>query len=163
MKKLTEIVIKQPEFQELLAQAEGGHCPVAVSGLSGVHRAHIAAAMRQVTGCSVVLLCSDEKEGARLQADLAAFTGEPVRLLAGREFVFYDATASRQWEHRRLDLLYAMSHDKAPLVVATVEGLLQRTLPPELLEQTALTLSLGDNCDLEQLTRRLVALSLIHI
>ena len=47
MKKLTEIVIKQPEFQELLAQAEGGHCPVAVSGLSGVHRAHIAAAMRQ--------------------------------------------------------------------------------------------------------------------
>ena len=50
MKKLTEIVIKQPEFQELLAQAEGGHCPVAVSGLSGVHRAHIAAAMRQVTG-----------------------------------------------------------------------------------------------------------------
>ena len=157
MKKLTEIVIKQPEFQELLAQAEGGHCPVAVSGLSGVHRAHIAAAMRQVTGCSVVLLCSDEKEGARLQADLAAFTGAPVRLLAGREFVFYDATASRQWEHRRLDLLYAMSHDKAPLVVATVEGLLQRTLPPELLEQTALTLSLGDNCDLEQLTRRLVA------
>ena len=84
MKKLTEIVIKQPEFQELLAQAEGGHCPVAVSGLSGVHRAHIAAAMRQVTGCSVVLLCSDEQEGARLQADLAAFTGEPVRLLAGR-------------------------------------------------------------------------------
>lgn len=46
MKKLTEIVIKQPEFQELLTQAEGGHCPVAVSGLSGVHRAHIAAAMR---------------------------------------------------------------------------------------------------------------------
>lgn len=63
----------------------------------------------------MVLLCSDEQEGARLQADLAAFTGEPVQLLAGREFVFYDATASRQWEHRRLDLLYAMSHDKAPL------------------------------------------------
>ena len=31
MKKLTEIVIKQPEFQELLAQAEGG-----VLGLCGV-------------------------------------------------------------------------------------------------------------------------------
>lgn len=157
MKKLTEIVLQQPEFQALFAQAESGHCPVAVSGLSGIHRAHIAAAMRQATGCSVVLLCSDETEVARLQADLAAFTGEPVRLLAGREFVFYDVTASRQWEHRRLDLLYAMSHGKAPLVVATVEGLLQRTLPPEALERTALTLSLGESHNLEQLTHRLVS------
>ena len=60
MQMLTEIVIKQPEFTELLAQVEAGRCPAAVSGLSGVHRAHIAAALHQVTGCSVVLLCADE-------------------------------------------------------------------------------------------------------
>ncbi len=157
MKVLTEIVIKQPEFTELMAQVEAGHCPVAVSGLSGIHRAHIAVAMRQVTGCSVVLICADEADGRRLQADLAAFTGEEVRLLAGREFVFYDATASRQWEHRRLDLLHAMRHGRAPLVVATVEALLQRTMPPDILDRTAITLKLEGQYDLAALADQLTA------
>lgn len=157
MKALTEIITKQPEFAELMAQIEAGRCPVAVSGLSGIHRAHIAAAMRQVMGCSVMLLCADETEGRRLQADLAAFTGEEVRLLAGREFVFYDATASRQWEHRRLDLLYAMRQGKAPLTVATVEALLQRTIPPETLERAAIHLSLEGQYNLDTLTDQLIA------
>lgn len=80
----------------------------------GVHRAHIAAAVRAVTGCSVVLLCADETDGRRLQADLAASPGEEVPLLAGREFVFHDATASRQWEHRRLSLFHALLPRQSP-------------------------------------------------
>ena len=157
MQMLTEIVIKQPEFTELLAQVEAGRCPAAVSGLSGVHRAHIAAALHQVTGCSVVLLCADETEGRRLQRDLAAFTGQEVRLLAGREFVFYDATASRQWEHRRLSLFHAMGHGTAPLVVATAEALLQRTMPPETLDRAALTLKLEGQYSLDTLADQLTA------
>ena len=157
MQMLTEIVIKQPEFTELLAQVEAGRCPAAVSGLSGVHRAHIAAALHQVTGCSVVLLCADETEGRRLQRDLTAFTGQEVRLLAGREFVFYDATASRQWEHRRLSLFHAMGHGAAPLVVATAEALLQRTMPPETLDRAALTLKLEGQYNLDTLADQLTA------
>ncbi len=157
MQMLTKILIQQPEFTELMAQVEAGRCPVAVSGLSGVHRAHIAAAARAVTGCSVLLLCADETDGRRLQSDLAAFTGEEVQLLAGREFVFYDATASRQWEHQRLSLFHAMRHGRAPLVVATAEALLQRTMPPEILDRAALTLRLGDQYNLDDLAQRLTA------
>ena len=157
MRKLIEIMTRQPEFAELTAQIEAGRCPVAVSGLSGVHRAHIAAALRQATGRPILLLCADENDGKRLQGDLAAFTGEEVRLLAGREFVFHDATASRQWEHRRLSLLHAMAHGRAPLVVATAEALLQRTIPPETLDRAALTLTPEGTYDLDALTGRLTA------
>ena len=157
MRKLTEILFQLPEYNDLTAQIEAGRCPVAVSGLSGVHRAHIAAALRQSTGRPVVLLCPDENDGRRLQADLAAFAGQEVRLLAGREFVFHDATASRQWEHRRLSLLHALRRGEITLLVATVEGLLQRTMPPETLDRAALTLKMEGQYDLDQLCDRLTA------
>lgn len=141
MSQLTAILQQNTDFRSLLAQLDAGRSPVALSGLSSVHRAHAAAALRAETGCPVVLICADEGEGKKLCADLAAFTGERAELLAGREFVFHNATASRQWEHRRMALLRAMQEGKAPLVVVTVEGLLQRTIPPEVLRRNAVTLS----------------------
>ena len=45
MKQLTQILSRLPEYRELCAKLDGGRSPVEVSGLSGVHRAHMAAAL----------------------------------------------------------------------------------------------------------------------
>ena len=87
-----------PEFQRLAAAVDGGGCPAAFTGLSPVHRAHMAAGLRQALGRSVVVLCADEAEADRMARDLAFLTGEPVRTLTAREFTFHNAAvASRQW------------------------------------------------------------------
>ncbi len=155
MKHLTTIAQKQPEFQEILSQLETGRSPIAVSGLSTVHRAQMAAALRAATERPLVMVCADEQEGKRLQGDLSAFTGETVPLLAGREFVFHNATASRQWEHQRLKLLHGLQTGEISVLVATVEGLFQRTMPPKLLEQSVITLKIGESYQMEELTRQL--------
>ena len=158
MKLLTQILSGVPEFPRLLAALDSGGCPAAVSGLSAVHRAHFAAGIWQQTGRPVVLLCADETEADRLAEDLTAFTGQAVRRLSARDFTFHNAAVvSRQWEHRRLSVLRAMMTGRAPLVVAAADALLQRTLPPEVLERTALTLRVGDVRDLTELTGALTA------
>ncbi|MCD8146432.1 MAG: transcription-repair coupling factor [Clostridiales bacterium] len=157
MKPLTTVLQPLPEFRELTAQLDAGRSPVAVAGLTTVHRAHLAAALRETTGRPVVLLCPDEQEGKRLQSDLAFFTGEPVELLMGREFVFHNATVSRQWEHQRLRLLRGLQTGRVKMLVATVEGLFQRTMPPATLEKAALTLRPGDLYETDDLTRQLAA------
>ncbi len=157
MKPLTTVLQSLPEFRELTAQLDAGRSPVAVAGLTTVHRAHLAAALREATGRPIVLLCPDEQEGKRLQSDLAFFTGKSVELLVGREFVFHNATVSRQWEHQRLRLLRGLQTGKIPLLVATVEGLFQRTMPPAVLERAALTLRPGEIYETDDLTRRLAA------
>ena len=43
MKLLTAAINRIPEFQQLLTAMEAGRCPVALSGVAAVHRAHIAA------------------------------------------------------------------------------------------------------------------------
>ncbi len=141
MKKLCRMMDPLPEFQKTLAAIDNGRCPVALSGLSPVHRAHFAACVRQATGRPVVLVCADEEEGDRLERDLEALLAEPVIRLSARDFNFYDgASGSRQGEHRRLAAFARMLAGAAPAVVATVEALLQRTLPPDLLARAAFTL-----------------------
>ncbi len=159
MKELLQLLDHVPEFGQLLANLENGRSPVAVTGLSPVHRAHFAAGLGARTGRPVVLVCADEGEAVRLAADYTAFTGTPAALLTAREFLFRDgATASRQWEHRRLASFWQMSEGNTPLIAATVEGLLQRTLPPELLREYTVTLEAGGSCDLNELADRLAAL-----
>ena len=53
--------------------------------------------------------------------------------------------------------MYALSQrGDAPIVVCTAEGLLQKTSPPARLRDAALTLSMGERYDLNDLPRRLV-------
>ncbi|MDD6160595.1 MAG: transcription-repair coupling factor [Oscillospiraceae bacterium] len=159
MKQLLNILDEVPEFGQLLANLENGRSPVAVSGLSPVHRAHFAAGLGLRTQRPVVLVCADESEAVRLGEDYTAFTGIQPLLITGREFLFHDgATASRQWEHRRLAAFHRMTTEDVPLIVATIEGLLQRTLPPEELERHVITLDHKGRYDLIELTERLAAL-----
>ncbi len=158
MKLLTDILRGVPEFQGLLAAVDNGGCPAAVTGLSGVHRAHFAAALHEETGRSVALVCADEGEAEQLARDLAAFTGEEVRTLFARELTFHNAAVvSRQWEHRRLSVLRALASGECPLLVTTVEALLQRTVPKVLLLQAAQALRMGENYDLNELAETLTA------
>ena len=156
MKLLTDILKQVPEFQGVLNAVDGGRCPAAVSGLSPVHRAHFAAGLHETTGRPLVMVCADEAEGEKLGEDLTALTGKAVILLSAREFLFHEgATASRQWEQRRIAAFYAMDTGSAPIVVATVEGLLQRTLPPELFRQSVFELRHDGQYDLAELADRL--------
>jgi len=158
MKLLASALSSLPEFQQLTAALDNGASPAAVSGLSGVHRAHMAAAFRAETGRSVVLLCADEEECQRLARDLSALTGERVLTLPAREFTFHHAAVvSRQWEHRRLSALRAMAEGAAPLVALTVGAAVQRTIPKELFAQWAMTLESGQTYDLAELAERLAA------
>jgi len=158
MKLLTAALTRLPEFQELLAAMEGGRCPAALSGAAAVHRAHVAAAVAQTALRPVVLVCADEAEGERLARDLSALSGAAVPVLTSRSFTFHNASSvSRQWEHRRLALMREMAEGKLPLLVATVEALLQRTLPPDLLERCSARVEVGQVRDLNQLTELLTA------
>ena len=156
MQVLLNALTQLTEYKQLLEAMDAGQCPAAVSGLSAVHRAHFAAAIRRDTQRTVVLVCADEGEGDRLARDLSALTGEPVSVLTARAFTFHTgATVSRQWEHRRLGLLRALHEGQLGVLVATVEGLLQRTMSPQVLARASFTLRVGGTYDLNELAEQL--------
>ena len=158
MKPLLSALNDIPEYRSLLAAIDNGACPAAFSGLSAVHRAHFAAGIRQELNRPVVVVCADEGEAERMARDLAALSGEAVRTLSAREFTFHNAAVvSRQYEHRRLSTLRALAAGECPLLVCTVESILQRTIPKTLLTQAAQVLRMGERHDLGELAGTLTA------
>ncbi len=130
---------------------------MALSGASAIHRVHIAAAVGLITRRPVVLICADESEAERLAQDWP-LADSPVPVLTPRSFTFHNAASvSRQWEHRRLSLMWELLQGKHPFLVATVEALLQRTMPREILKHCCRELKPGDICDLNQLAEDLSA------
>jgi len=148
MRALTERLIKEIGFDQLAACVDNGLCPAVVSGVDGVHRAHAAAVLRRNLKRPLVVLCSDEAEQRRIAGDLEALTQEKAVLLSARDFMFYNVEgASRQHEQERLRALYGMLRGEG-IVVATVDGALQRTMPPKLMANAALELKNGGSYDL---------------
>jgi len=117
----------------------------------------VAAALHRDTGRPLVLVCADDGEAARLAGDLSAFLGREVPVLPGRDLQFHPGAASRQWEHRRIEVLSALARGQIPVLVATLEGLLLRTMPPEVLSSASRQVSVGQALDLTALTDSLSA------
>ena len=158
MKQLLSALRDIPEYRALTAAVDNGGCPVAFSGLSAVHRAHFAAGLHQELERPVVVVCADEGEAQRMEQDLAALSGEKVATLSAREFTFHNAAVvSRQYEHRRLSVLRALAAGECPLLVCTVEAILQRTIPKTLLTQAAQVLRMGERHDLNEVADTLAA------
>ncbi len=159
MKELCKILDFVPEFHNLLAAIDSGGCPAVLTGLSPVHRAHFAAGLYTKSGRPVVLVCADEAEAERMVSDLEAFTDQKCRLLPAREFTFYESTAvSHQWEQQRLAVMDAMTSRSSPVTVATIEALLQRTIPRDQFLGIRVTLQDAETCDLTELEERLAGM-----
>ena len=157
MENLLRELLALPQLRELSEAVERGDCPAQMTGLSPVHRAQMAAALRQTTSRPLLMLCADEKEAARQAADLHLLTGEDVVMLPRREWQLRpSAIASRDWEHRRLRSLRAMTGGAA-VVVTTVDALIQRCIPPTILNENILTLTMDGRYDVTDLTARLIA------
>ena len=153
LKKIREI----PEVSALAEAIESGACPAAAVGLASVHRAQTAAALARASDRPLVMVCADETEALRLAEDLEKLLGaEALRLFARELFIRAGTVISRQWEHQRVAALYRLGRGECRVLVATAEGLLQKTSPRERLSGAALTLAPGQRCSLEDLPRRLV-------
>lgn len=145
-----------PEYETILKTLQRGRS-VGVSGAAQINRSHLIAGLRRDTKTPILVLCQDELAARRTQEELAAFLGTTVPILPGRELTFYDtAAASRQWEQKRLRLLYRMGTGQEPLVICSWDALALRTLPKTTLLGAAIMLRPGAVFDLDQLAGRLL-------
>lgn len=146
-----------PEVAELVSRVENGRMPRCPYRHPAGTAACVGAAVAAGAGRPMVFLCADEREARQLAGDLQSLTGEtPVTLLA-REWQFRpNAVSSREWERSRLAALHQMAAGNAPVVVATVDALLARTMPPHRLAELSMTLETGGRADLKELCDRLL-------
>ncbi len=155
MLKLLSILKSIPEYQ-LLLKALSDNQSAAVTGIGQINRSHLIAGLRADCHAPMVVICQDDMAAKRLQEELKAFLGETAPVLPSRELTMYDtAVVSRGWEQKRLRQFFDLATGKTELQIMSWEAMSQRTIPRNVLMNAAFSLKVGEEYNIEHLTRRL--------
>ena len=155
MEQLIRLLNIIPEYQTLVQTVRAGQS-AAVTGIGQINRSHILAGLHQECSQPLVIICQDDIAAKRLHTELKSFLGITAPVLPNRELTLYDsAVVSRAWEQKRLRQLYDLCRGATALQIFTWESLSQRTMPRQVLLETAFTLECGNEYPLEELIDKL--------
>ena len=161
MKKLINQILNHKELAALPSLLEGGGLPALVSGLSAVHRANLAAALCGTMDRPLFVICPDDTAAENFARDLRSMLQRPADCLGLREYCFLPTEAvSRRTEQKRLEvfssLLESGQKGENSVTVASISALLQRTIPKDLLQRAAFTISSAETYAIEDLEEALI-------
>ena len=162
MELLTNAILHLPEYRTVSDAVRFGWVPGCVTGVAGVHKAHLISALCEEHGGRALVLTGDEAEAQRLCEDLTAL-GLCALFYPYREFAFRDVeSASREYEHQRLGVLMSLLSGTCDVVVSCVDAALQFTMPPAELKKRFVTVRPGERVSMEQLEGALLSACLLY-
>ncbi|TLS35115.1 transcription-repair coupling factor [Pseudalkalibacillus caeni] len=151
---------KGDEVQTLLDGIDGGLKEQLVSGLSGSARMLLIASLYNATKRSTLIITHNLYQAQKLYEDLTDLVDPkevflyPVNELISSEI----AIASPELRGQRIEVLNHWSESQSGIVIAPISGV-RRYLPPkEVWRKGQLTFHIGDDINLEETLKRLVAI-----
>ncbi len=134
--------------------------PVLINGLcEGAQDAMLISlltdTMEQRSACALIL-CAEERDCVRLCAVLGRF-GLRAAFFVGRDYNFHNITASHDYEHERLEVLFGLQQGTPDVVLTTPDAALGYTIPVERLDRAVLQLDFSSRVEPSELAARLVA------
>lgn len=103
----------------------------------------------------VLIIVPDEKEVMRANNAMTNM-GLKTAAYPFRDFVFYSITASRDYEHERLNVLISVMNNSCDAVITTPDALLQYTMTEKRLMSSVFSLNVGEEAALEDVKTNLV-------
>ena len=146
-----------PAYQSVCDDIRAGRTPVLVIGTAHIHKALLAAGLKNSLDRRIVLLVSDEAEAARLTEDVRAFGLRTVYLPARELSLRLVESASREYEQMRLGAFAAMAEGNYDCVISCVDAAMQYTIPPDTLLERTLELTAGVRLPVTDLPTALAA------
>ena len=132
--------------------------PITISGIVCVAKSAMISAMYEIDKKKTVVVTYNEIQAKRMVRDINYFTDE-VYFFPKREISIYDYDAeSNEIEYERIKILNKMKNKKAPIVVTTIENVMQNMISKESLYENIVKIKLGKEIDLEELKNKLYLL-----
>lgn len=154
---LNGILNRDSDFVSLVSCIKDGTVPLVCTGLSGIHKALVLAAISGQIQKPVTVVASGEAEAYSLWSDLTAL-GADALYFPSRDYSFAGVIGeSKEYEHKRIHTLSAVADGDFELLIMSVDAAIQYTLPKNVLKTNSFTLRVGETYDLNNLAHRLVS------
>ena len=158
MKNIFIDICKKLDFyQEIERSIKSGKTPLSLTGVSSVHKAHLALALSELKPCCII--CDTETSARRICEDINSLSHEETAcLFPAKDFNFaYVDSFSREYEHKRIEALSKIRKGFSRIAVTTVEACMQGTIPSEKLDEYSFEIKKGGDIDLTELASLLVS------
>ncbi|WMJ22067.1 transcription-repair coupling factor [Paludicola sp. MB14-C6] len=158
MKLYRHIASELEQFKSLVSNLESGKNPTLVVGLSQIHKAHFIYSTQDTLKKQTLIITHDELSARVLVEDINAMQGDTIAYLyPTRDFALRQVeTASREYEQIRLGVLSRLLSGECRVAVASIEAVLQHTIPPSYLKERSFQIRLEGNYVLDELVQKLV-------
>ncbi|MBE7015405.1 MAG: hypothetical protein E7417_01110, partial [Ruminococcaceae bacterium] len=153
---LVNLLSEYKEYSGFCAAIKKGEVPISVAGICESAMAHFVAETAKEKKALVITY--SDMEAKQLWEDLCLYTDD-ASYFPSCEYIFFDIDAKdRHKEHRRLS---ALSKGKG-ICVASLEAVLQFTLPAEFMKNNILEIAMDSEFDLEELCEKLVRMGYVR-
>lgn len=150
---------KSNKFVDLSNQIENKKSPISISGLTDVGMVELLSAINQYNKKPILLITYNEIQAKQILEIIENFEKEKAVLFPKKEIVTYDFVAeSKDLPYERIETLNKIKDKKNLIVVTTIEALMQKLPPKEILFKNILEFKVGDIYNLEELKKTLVNL-----
>ncbi len=153
---------KSQKFVDIVKEIENKKSPIDMSGLTDVGMIQILLGINEYAKKPIALITYNEIQAKKLVDNLKSFT-DKVIFFPKKEIVTYDYIAeSKDMPYERIDALNKIKEKRTPIIVTTIESLMQKLPSKETLYKNVINLKIGDVYSLEQLKQKLVSLGYVR-
>lgn len=158
MNIIDNIMLKSKKFNKYLQDVKENKFPMSLSGLTDVAKVHMAYATALNVNKPFVIITYNEIQAKKLLKDLKYFK-DNILYFPKKEIVTYDIEAeSRDIQNQRASVLNNIAMGKNPIIVTTIETLMQKIISKAEYEKDILEIDISKEYKLDNLKKTLVNL-----
>ena len=156
MNPLVKELPKHSKFKELLKCIKDGETNLSITGLTDATKAHVIYSLYNYSGVRPVVVCPNVSSAKRFMQDIKFYAEKEIVFMPAREIIYYDVDAqSRETNNARVQAISKLVDNKEMILVTTIDALLQPMLPKKEYENLNMTISLGEELDLDEVILKL--------
>ncbi|MEG1870685.1 MAG: transcription-repair coupling factor, partial [Peptostreptococcaceae bacterium] len=147
------------EYKDVINCINSNKGSLLINGLLSVQKPHITYSIFNELGRPMVFVASTDLEAKKAYEDLSFYMKDKVVYLGHQDIYFYHLDAKdRNEEAKKLKVLLRLAKGEKLILVTSVEAILRKYIPKEVLLNNTSTYKVGDTINLETLSDKLVSL-----
>ena len=147
------------EYNEIINTICNKEGSLQLNGLLDMQKPHITYSIFKELARPTLFIANSDLEAKKVYNELCFYTKDKVEYLGSDEIYFYHLDAKdRNEEAKKLRVLLKLAKKQKTIVVTSVDAILRKYIPKNVLLDNIYTYKIGDIIDLEELSQKLVRL-----
>ncbi|MFR4163915.1 MAG: transcription-repair coupling factor [Paraclostridium sordellii] len=147
------------EYKDVINNIENNKGTLLINGLGQSQKPNIVYSIFNDLKKQILYIANTDLEAKKVYEDLCFYMKDKVDYLSSQDIYFYHLDAKdRNDEARKLKVLLRMISKENTVIVTSVEAVLSKYVPKEVLKKNIFTYKIGDTIDIENISKKLVNL-----